>query len=75
MTRKAASLREEAGMTLRDVEAETGLDHSTIGKLETGGNMLLQNLEILSALYTRKLGRPITIDELIALEEVEQVEA
>lgn len=60
MPRRAQMLRKAMGKSLRDVERDLGIDHSSIGKFEEGERMLLGgNLE----LYAKYLDS--TIDDIL----------
>lgn len=45
--------------SLREMEEETGLDHSTIGKIENGGEVRLKTARLLANHYG------VTVDELL----------
>ena len=66
--RRARSIRDEASLSLRQVEELTGIDHSAVSKFETGLGMGIENIGKLAACYGEKLERQITIDELVQEE-------
>lgn len=69
--RKARNLRKAKGLSLRDVERETGIDYTAIAKFENEDQGLgLANLQKLAGFFG------CTIDELLApAEGPEAVEA
>ena len=61
--RKARRLREDKGLSLRDVEREIDIDHSSIAKFETEEQGLgISNLQLYAELLE------CTIDELLVVE-------
>jgi transcriptional regulator with XRE-family HTH domain len=54
------------GYSLRDVEEQTGIDHSAVSKFESGAGMSIANVVKLAEVYGERLGRHVTVDELIA---------
>lgn len=72
--RRARRLREEMGLSLRAIEKElddagTPIDHSMLGKFETGeADLTLSKLEQLAAFYSERLARTISIGDLAERE-------
>jgi transcriptional regulator with XRE-family HTH domain len=65
--RKARTIRESAGLGIRDVAEQTGIDIGSLSKFERAQvGLSLPTFQKLAAFYTEKLGRVVTIDELIA---------
>jgi len=62
--RKLRELRRERHLTLRDLEAISGVDHSSIGKIENG-----EHLPNLGTLLKLAKALEVSLDDLIDEEE------
>ena len=63
--RRLARLRGEAALTQRDLAEQAGFGLRTISKIESGKPTTPFTLSTLLTVLTRRLGRPVTIHELI----------
>lgn len=64
--RKARSIREEAGLSLMDVSRATSIHLTHLGKFERGlSNLSDDKKRELTVLYSAKLSRAVTVDDLL----------
>ncbi len=64
--RKAKRIRERLNLTLLDIHRKTGITPSHLNRFENGKRLMRYDaLKTLSRFYSRRLGRKVSIDELL----------
>lgn len=67
VTRQARRIRRLLGLTLFDVGRDTGIRPDRLSRFEVGQRLMrYDGLSALAGYYSRRTGRLITIDELLA---------